>query len=163
MRSIWRILRAFCMAAWGHRGQKDKAGKAYIGHLVTVAWMAYGLWQSSSVVIVGLLHDYLEDVDASAGPLIERRFGRQIALSVQNLTRDPSTNYSAYLRHILNHGTGLDQVVKLADLLHNTQPGRIKRRSDMDKSVIERNHLRYLAAIELLAEQRVDRSWGAYR
>lgn len=155
MKNLWLIGRAFCMAAWGHRRQRDKAGKRYIGHLVRVAWIAYGLKPSARVVVVALLHDYLEDVDTNAIHTVLNRFDWPIAISVQDLTRMEGTSYADYIRYVLIFASEAAQTVKLADLLDNTQPGRMPR--------AKRNHERgtqYLDAIEALTRQRVQRSWG---
>lgn len=159
MKNLWLIGRAFVMAAWGHRKQRDKAGKRYIWHLVRVAWIAYGLEPSAKVVVVALLHDYLEDVDPNAAKKLCRRFGYPVAAAVQDLTRDQGTRYKDYIRHVLIFGYGYAQIVKLADLLHNTQPSRLPILS-MHTDAMERRGTEYLDAIEALTRQRVMRSWG---
>jgi (p)ppGpp synthase/HD superfamily hydrolase len=155
MKDLWRIGRAFCIAAWGHRKQRDKAGKRYIWHLVRVAWIAYGLQPSVNVVLVGLLHDYLEDVDRHAKPKLVRVFGWPAAMAVECLTRKEGVAYTEYSRILLLCAPYLSQVVKLADLLDNTQPGRMpQEQRDSERG------MQYLDALEALTRQRVLRSWG---
>lgn len=169
MKNLWRIGRAFSMAAWGHRNQRDKAGKRYIWHVVRVAWIAYGLKPCAKVVIVGLLHDYIEDVDKTAVGKILQRFDWPTAIAVQDLTRDCDTTYANYIRHVLIFASEDAQVVKLADLLDNTQPGRIPRPpqdnglgAQLMRVMAAGDHrgAKYLDAIEALTRQRVMRSWG---
>lgn len=165
MRSLYRILRALAMALRGHRGQKDKGGKPYWRHVARVAWIAYGLWPSAEVVIVALLHDYLEDVDPKAYPEILHKFGRGVASGVLDLTRKPTGSYADYIRWILTRSSGEAQAVKLADLLHNTQPGRMPRKSWASsmttRDAASAGGYEYLDALEALTRQRVMRSWGA--
>lgn len=171
MRNLWRIFRAFLMAAWGHRKQRDKAGKRYIWHLVRVAWIAYGLQPSAEVVIIGLLHDYVEDLGHEKGGAVLKTFGYLIFSDIRWLTHLREVSYPEYIRHLLYFGSDVARAVKLADLLDNTQPGRITVRQPVygpdggpyDKGNVDecrKRGERYYDAIEALARQRVQQSWG---
>ncbi len=131
MRGLTRILRAFVFAAWAHRGQKDKEGRAYLIHLVTVAWIAYGLTGESEAAVVGLLHDYVEDVDPLYGlETVRHKFGWQTAAAVKMLTRARGVSYDQYIERLCQipqralTASSVAIEVKIADLLHNTRPGR---------------------------------------
>lgn len=126
MTALWRVLRAFLMAAWAHRGQRDKSGHRYLGHVVRVAWLAYGLTGEVDAAIVGLLHDSLEDAAIESTVLLTR-FGQRVWCAVLDLTRPPGMRYEAYIEHVLLHGSALAVQVKLADLLDNTNPTRLNR------------------------------------
>lgn len=144
MRHIYRILLALRMALWGHRKQKDKAGQPYYRHLLVVAWLAYGLTRDPEAVVVGLLHDYLEDVRPDDGPKLEGRFGVRTVDSLLCLTRHHGEGYDLYISRIFGCG-GVVLAVKIADLLHNTDPKRRGTRSRAWK---------YQRAIQVLTRRR---------
>lgn len=157
MRGLIRVLHAFMFAAWAHRGQKDKEGRAYLIHLVTVAWLAYGLTGESEAAVVGLLHDYVEDIEPCFGPeTLQRWFGVPTALSVLCLTRARGMSYDRYIQSIcwlVQDGSDPERAkvalaVKIADLLHNTQPGRGELRAQ--------KRAEYLAALQVLAQVRAN-------
>jgi (p)ppGpp synthase/HD superfamily hydrolase len=126
-----RVLRAFFFAWWHHGKQRDKEGRPYILHLVTVAWTAYGMTPKPEAAVVGLLHDYVEDVDPLYGvETLTRKFGWRTASSVKLLTRGHGQSYDqdsqGLAQSYMNAPTLATVVmtVKIADLLHNTKPGR---------------------------------------
>lgn len=151
MRILYRILRALWMALRGHRGQKDKAGKPYWHHLLTVAWIAYGLTHDPEAVVVGLLHDYYEDVYTGR---IQSRFGRETAHRVGIVTRRSGESYEDFIGQIPISGDPVALAVKLADLLHNTEPGRMVMK---DAESLKRS-IQYGKAIERLVQRRLEDS-----
>lgn len=144
MKSIFRILRALRMALWGHRKQKDQAGQPYWHHLLVVAWTAYGLTRDPEAIVVGLLHDYVEDVDPAGWLDIYERFGAITADRVNVLTRGGREEYEAYIWRIYGGGDVV-LATKIADLLHNTDPKRRGTRSRAWK---------YQRALQLLTRRR---------
>ena len=163
MRGLWGLLRAFAMAAWGHRHQRDKGGRLYWHHLVRVAWLAYGLSGGDlDAAIVGLLHDYLEDVDPHAGAIIARCFGGPVARAVSCLTRPGNVSYGKYIARIAAMRRDLDDrvlAVKLADLLDNTQPGRVDPESYDYRPNFDRLY-GYIQALAVLTARRALRGLG---
>ena len=155
MRSVWLVAKAFCVAAWGHRHQRDKAGKRYIWHLVRVAWIAYGLTGDADAAVCGLLHDFFEDVDPSLGARIGRQFGLRVLWTIEALTHNDGTSYEKYIGKIIHSGQRLAQAVKLADLLDNTRPGRRPYPANFTESNAVFNKVCcYQWAIERLTEVR---------
>ncbi len=149
-----RVMRAFWFAAWAHRGQRDKEGLPYLLHLVTVAWISYGMTASSEAAVVGLLHDYVEDVDPLYGvETVRHKFGWQTAATVKMLTHARGVSYDQYIERLCRipqHALTASSVaveVKIADLLHNTRPGR--------GSLSEYRLLAYKAALTELLSARV--------
>jgi (p)ppGpp synthase/HD superfamily hydrolase len=149
MTQIFRIMKAFAMVAWGHRNQRDKAGKAYIWHLVTVAWIAYGLTREPEAVVVGLLHDYVEDVYPDAYPRLVKRFGGATADRVLKLTRLSTVPYPDYALAVSQCGDLIVINVKLADLLHNTDGTRRYLMNAGDANRHGRTN-RYLNTLQLM-------------
>ncbi len=112
------IKQAFEFAATQHAGQKRKfTGVAYFSHPIAVAQALKEF--SDEVVIAGLLHDVIEDTDATAAE-IEKYFGPKVAFLVLGCTKDPSKQRSPM--DILREAAAQDErvlYVKLADRYDN--------------------------------------------
>lgn len=143
MRQLWRVVVALWVCWRGHRGQVDKGGVAYLRHPLRVALLAWAICGELEAVVVGLLHDYIEDVNYEHGWMdIHRHFGAGIASQVWSLTRrrqmcDPRVEmgfyrrrvvrdetYAEYIERVVREGDRVVLAVKMADLLHNTDPAR---------------------------------------
>lgn len=116
---------ARAVASYAHSGQKDKAGKPYIMHPAAV---------SEAVVfdeekIVALLHDVLEDTFVSEAA-IRNLFGDTVADAVVALTKKRGENYADYIHRVANNP--ISKAVKLADLEHNMDLGRLNEIKDAD-------------------------------
>lgn len=72
------IERAYWYAVICHRGQKRKDGSAYILHPVEVAETVSGMSDAPSVIAAALLHDVIEDSNASLND-IAKNFGVYVA------------------------------------------------------------------------------------
>jgi guanosine-3',5'-bis(diphosphate) 3'-pyrophosphohydrolase len=61
------LRRAYRFARDAHRGQRRRQGTPYIEHPVAVAWLAHDRFgvRSGEVLAAALLHDVLEDTDAT--------------------------------------------------------------------------------------------------
>jgi (p)ppGpp synthase/HD superfamily hydrolase len=85
------LLRALEFAASKHRDQrrKDKPGSPYINHLISVVSVLanVGKVTDRTTLVAGALHDTLEDT-ATTGEELEREFGREVRLIVEELTDD---------------------------------------------------------------------------
>ncbi len=122
-----------------HRGQTDKAGLPYITHPRAVAAQLDGETEK----IVGLLHDTVEDTDATLDE-IRALFGDAVADAVQCLTHEDGVPYMEYVAKI--RGNELARKVKLADLTHNMNISRIPHVTEKD----EKRLAKYRAAYALL-------------
>lgn len=80
------IRRAFVFAEQHHRPQRRKNGDPYIGHPVAVAHNVAGMKLDEATVCAALLHDVVEDTDATLED-IERVFNREIAHLVDGVTK----------------------------------------------------------------------------
>ena len=100
-------------------------GSHYYHHLVDVAQILinFGV-RDENIIIAGLLHDYIEDVEGVTEKLIESMFNKEVANMVKLLTKNKTINYhenkkemQRYLDKIFeNEGAAL---VKVADRIHN--------------------------------------------
>lgn len=137
-----KVLAALRFAEAMHKGQVDKAGVPYIEHPKTVASMVDG----DEAKIVALLHDTVEDTDATVDE-IRSMFGDRIADAVACMTHDKSVPYLEYVANI--KGNDLAREVKLADLKHNMDLSRIPNVTDVD---IQRVNRKYRPAFEMLSK-----------
>mgnify|MGYP003043255874 CR=1 FL=1 len=69
-----------------HAGQKRKSGEPYITHPLAVAGILVEWGMDIDTVIAGVLHDTVEDTDATLDEL-ESLFGRDIAFLVDGVTK----------------------------------------------------------------------------
>ena len=127
-------------------GQVDKNGEPYILHPIRVM-----LAMPSEVGrIVGVLHDVLKDSRRWSIEMIGTRgFATNVTETLRLLTREPGTEYTAYIDAIANSGDGVAREVKIQDILDNLRPERIRRLPIPDRRRLES---RYLHALCLLDE-----------
>lgn len=119
--------RAYVYATKKHGDQKRASGDPYYSHPVEVAGILTNLRLDTSSIITALLHDTIEDTDATFGE-IESLFGREIADMVNGVTKmsllELSSADAAQAENFrkLLVATASDiriLLVKLADRLHN--------------------------------------------
>jgi len=139
-----RVQQALAMATKAHFGQKDKAGKDYILHPMTVAGTVYDM--GDDYIIVALLHDVVEDTDVTIDE-IEAAFGKNIADTVSIVTHDESDSYMDYVRRIKESGNDIAFQVKLADMKNNMDLGRQTVITEKD---IDRLEKKYIPALRYL-------------
>lgn len=125
-----------------HSGQEDKGGNAYIKHPITVASML----DSEEEKVVALLHDVIEDSAYTLEDLREAGIPKHLLEAIDLLTKKESVSYDDYLKGV--KGNKLARVVKIADLLHNSELKRLKRvtQKDIDRQAKYRKAIIYLAS-----------------
>lgn len=105
------------IAVTKHAGQTDKQGMPYIGHPFRVA----ASLADPGLKVVALLHDVLEDTDATAKELAGAGIDPAYVSMVEQLTHDEAVPYDDYIRSLLAHPAVIP--VKLADIRDNLRPG----------------------------------------
>lgn len=118
---------AFAFAREMHRGQRRESDEApFILHPLEVAALLRTTGHRESVVVAGILHDTVEDAEASVQE-IGRRFGPEVSRLVAALTEDStiepfSERKAALRRQIAEAGTdataiyAADKVTKVREL-----------------------------------------------
>ena len=138
-RSVALLEKAIHYATDKHDGQLRKSGEPYITHPLQVAAMLVDWGMDIDSVIAGVLHDTVEDTDATLEEITEL-FGRDIAFLVDGVTkvsqaRAGMKNLESYLPSTTDNLTklliavGQDVrviIIKLADRLHNMQTLQFK-------------------------------------
>jgi len=125
-----------------HRGQVDRGGMPYYGHLIRVSRNVLAGKQK----IVALLHDTIEDTDVTAEYLLEQGFPEEIVAAVVAISRREGESYEDFIDRVA--ANPLARVVKLADLKDNLNVLRLPEVTEQD-----RQHLnRYLKAWRKLSK-----------
>jgi len=121
------IKRAYVFAAHAHGPQKRKSGELFITHPLAVAGLLAEMGLDVETVVTGLLHDTVEDTQASLMD-IEHHFGSVVADLVDGVTKlsgagieSKETKEAESLRKMILAMSKDIRVlfVKLADRLHN--------------------------------------------
>jgi len=121
------IEKAYEFAAKAHEGQLRNSGEPYITHPVAVALILTSLELDIPTLAAALLHDVVEDTDATIQD-IEKHFGVEIAALVDGVTklsrmdfRSKEEQQAENLRKMfLAMGKDIRVIlIKLADRLHN--------------------------------------------
>jgi len=135
-----QLRRAYDFTRDAHVGQTRHSGAPYYGHTVEVALLLADLRLDVATICTGLLHDTVEDTEATLNDL-EREFGADVAQLVDGVTklgqmnlRSKRTKQAENLQKLVVAITKDVRVllVKLCDRLHNMRtlhfvPKREKR------------------------------------
>lgn len=126
---IKTILSAAKFAAEKHAGQRRKgaAGEPYLNHLIEVAYLVSTAISEpdANLVAAALLHDVIEDTDATAAELTER-FGQDVAVLVIEMTDDKSLSKEQRKRLQIEHASKLSvraQVIGTTNARSSTSNG----------------------------------------
>ncbi|EWM53790.1 RelA/SpoT family protein [Ruminococcus flavefaciens] len=122
-----KIISAYEFAAKAHEGQVRSSGKPYITHPLAVAYTLLELGMDTDTICAALLHDVVEDTDATLDDL-KKRFGQDVALLVDGVTKlskiPTSTKEEQQAENIRKILLAMSQdirvmIIKLSDRLHN--------------------------------------------
>ena len=123
------LARAIALAATGHEGQFDKAGRPYILHTLQVMYNL-GPDADDELRCIAVLHDLLEDTEYTISDLQKMGFSQRVVNALSLLNHQAEVDYDTYIRAI---GTNLDATLaKLADLRHNSDITRMKGLTEKD-------------------------------
>ena len=121
------INKAVDYASAKHQAQKRKDGSPYIIHPLAVAQIVAEMGLDCDAVLGALLHDCIEDTDASHED-IERIFGSTVAELVEGVTKLTRANFStseqAQMENLRKMFMAMSKdirvvLIKIADRLHN--------------------------------------------
>ena len=87
------VKRAFERCVTAHEGQKRLSNEDYYIHPLNVAKIIISLGLDSQSIAAALLHDVVEDTEATADD-IKQEFGAEVALLVDGVTRINKLNFS---------------------------------------------------------------------
>ena len=145
-----------------HKDQKDKSGLPYVFHPFHVAEQL----ETESEICTALLHDVLEDSSISLQDISKAGFGIDIIDALKVLTHQKDTPYMEYIEKVRENP--IARRVKLADLRHNSDTGRLSkletkfafhpRLSDLDTACLRK----YGIARAFLEDDEYDTSHAMY-
>jgi len=119
---VSRLGEAIALAAEVHAAQLDKADAPYILHALAV--MEGCRPHGNDAMIVGVLHDVLEDCDplraVELSDTILNTFGARVHGAVIALTKERGEPYESYIESVA--GVYLARLAKTEDLKHNMVP-----------------------------------------
>ncbi len=147
------VVKALSFATEKHRHQRRKNAEQtpYIEHPVAVMRVLWDAGVRDAIVLAGgLLHDTLEDTDATVEDL-DRAFGREVAEVVRYCTDDKSLPKAERKRLTIQHAGSAPRrakLVKLADRIANCAdltasppagwtPERVGQYFDWSRQVVE--------------------------
>jgi (p)ppGpp synthase/HD superfamily hydrolase len=117
---------AIALARQVHQGQRDKAGKPYIEHVLRVV----ASLDAADDKIVGALHDVLEDSAYTAESLRRMGYPDRIVHAVECLTKRDGEDYEHYIGRVKQDA--IARRVKIADLKDNMDMARLPTPSAID-------------------------------
>jgi guanosine-3',5'-bis(diphosphate) 3'-pyrophosphohydrolase len=122
-----RVREAFVYACEHHADQFRRSGEEFIVHPVSVAKICAGMRLDTETLCAALLHDTVEDTQASLED-IEERFGEEIAGLVDGVTKLTELTFQSrdeaqaenYRKMMVAMASDIRVIlIKLADRLHN--------------------------------------------
>ena len=146
-----KIIEACNYAEELHAGQFRVSGEPYISHPVAVAEIVFSLGLDTSSICAALLHDTVEDCpDKTDNKEIEARFGKEIAMLVDGLTKLVPMNLEdkeeAHIENIRKMLLAMSRdvrviFIKLCDRLHNMRTLSVKSDEKRRKTALETMHV----------------------
>ena len=125
--------------------KKDKGGIPYSVHLLRV----YSGVSENIEKVCALLHDVIEDTDLTYDDLKDLGYNDEVIDILTYLTKIKGEDYNKYIDRIISSKNIHVLNIKLADLTHNMEVGRISNPTVND---YERINKRYFPAREKVLE-----------
>ena len=120
--------KAIEIAVEAHRGQIDKAGKEYILHPMRVILRG----RNDTEMIVGILHDVVEDTPITIDMLRLEGFSEDILAALECVTKRRGESYGTFIDRVLTNP--LATQVKLYDMEDNMNRDRIPYPTPKDEA-----------------------------
>lgn len=122
------VTKAYHFAEKAHAGQKRASGEPYFNHVFATAKNLAELSMPPTVIAAGLLHDVIEDTEATPEE-VEKVFGKEVLFLVESVTKLGNVKYRGVERFVENLRRFFVSmaedlrviVIKLADRLHNAE------------------------------------------
>ena len=108
------------------KNQFDKSGVPYVFHPFTVAFDL----KTEDECVVALLHDIVEDTSVTFEDLENEGFSSLVIETLKLLTHSDDEDYFEYINRISKNK--LATSVKIQDLKHNMQDGRLNEVTEKD-------------------------------
>lgn len=139
------LIEAWDFSIEAHKDQLRKSGEPYFVHCLEVAKILTDLKMDSTTVMVGLLHDVVEDTGITIEE-VEERFGIEVALLVNGVTKISELRFDSleqrqaenFRKMILSMVKDIRVIlIKFADRLHNMRTIEYLPRKKQERIAIE--------------------------
>ena len=134
------------LATEAHNGQKDHAGKPYIGHITRVMQAGRTLEER----MAGILHDIVEDTDWTFEKLADEGIPPHVIAAVRCLTKQESEDYDRFIERVKTNPIAVE--VKLNDLRDNMDITRLAEITDEDIARLRKYRRAYDGLLKLHKE-----------
>ena len=114
----------------------DKGGFPYVIHLLKV----YEGVNDYLEKVCALLHDVIEDTDVTYDDLVDIGYNKDVIDILKVLTKLKGEDYRDYIDRIINSGNVHAMNIKLSDLKHNMDLGRIKNPTSNDYERVSKRY-----------------------
>ncbi len=157
------VNRAYVFAMKAHGSQTRASGDPYFTHPLEVAMVLTHYKLDVSTIITALLHDTVEDTDATLEE-IEELFGKEIAKLVDGVTKlsqlETNTVHSKQAENFRKLVVAMSEdlrvlIVKLADRLHNMQTIHYIKKPEKRKRIARETIEIYAALAERIGMRRI--------
>lgn len=148
------INKAIYFAKEYHAGQLRKSGEPFYSHPLEVAYIVSDYSLKTEVIVTSILHDILEDTEATASMLAEA-FNSRIAEMVDRLTRDRPDGIKLSVEQVLRNAWVQNDkevvLIKIIDRIHNIRTVNYLAPEKQKKQVTEtiKNFLIFAEALSL--------------
>lgn len=132
-----QLTHALVLASLAHDKQVDKAGMPYILHPLWVMSVVDTLEEK----VVAVLHDVVEDTDLTLLDLSQAGFDAMVVEAIDILSRRRKETYAKYIDRIAESNNKVAINVKISDLYHNSNVGRLKDPTEKDFFRVEKYEL----------------------
>ncbi len=116
--------------------KEDKGGYPYVIHLLKV----YSNVSDYLEKVCALLHDVIEDTDVSYDDLKDVGYSKEILDILKILTKVKGEDYRDYIARIVDSNNIHAMHIKLSDLRHNMDTGRIKNPTANDYERVSKRY-----------------------
>lgn len=118
--------RAIAVAVTAHKGQRDKYGRPYILHPLTLMLKM----ANETSMMAAVLHDVVEDTSLTLDDLRNEGFPREVVEAVESLSKNEKESYDEYVERVGRNPVAVK--VKLADLEDNMRITRMNKVTEKD-------------------------------
>lgn len=125
---------AVSIAARAHRGQRDKAGAAYLLHPLRMMLRM----SSETAMMAAVLHDVVEDTDWTLERLRAEGFSEEVLEAVDCLTHREGESYQEFVERVRTNAIARE--VKIADLEDNMNIRRVRQLGPKDLERLVKYH-----------------------
>jgi len=141
---ILMYMDALSVALHAHKHQVDKLGMPYIDHPIRVSLN----FDDPILKSISVLHDVIED--APINLMDQYYFSKDVYEVLDLLTHTKYDSYHKYIRKLSVNPMAVK--VKIADLIDNTDPHRMKKLYEIDPKTAIRVSKKYIWALQYLKD-----------